>query len=67
LLLHSSCWESVAVFVEAGKPPKALIAFEKALEWQELFDLAARDEMDEEEFAAMGVRVAGKLFTHRMK
>lgn len=50
------------VFVEASKPPKALIAFEKALEWQELFDLAARDDMDEEELAAMGVRVAGRLF-----
>lgn len=45
--------------MEAGKPPKAMIAFEKALEWQELFDMAMRDEMDEEDLNSMGHRVAG--------
>lgn len=36
-----------------------MIAYEKALEWQELFDLAVLDQMDEEDIIAMGYRVAG--------
>lgn len=36
-----------------------MIAHEKALEWQELFNLAVLDEMDEEDIVAMGYRVAG--------
>lgn len=45
--------------MEAAKPPKAMIAFEKALDWQELFELAMRDEMDAEDLSSMGYRVAG--------
>lgn len=49
-----------AAFVEAKRNNKAMIAHEKALEWQELFDLALLDEdMDEEDIVAMGYRVAG--------
>ena len=47
------------VFVEAKRTGKAMIAHEKALEWQELFNLAVLDEMDEEDIVAMGYRVAG--------
>lgn len=36
-----------------------MIAHEKALEWQELFDLVVLDKMDEEDIVAMGYRVAG--------
>ena len=36
-----------------------MIAHEKALEWQELFDLAVLDEMAKEDIVAMGYRVAG--------
>jgi elongator complex protein 1 len=36
-----------------------MIAHEKALEWQELFNLAVLDKMDEEDIVAMGYRVAG--------
>ena len=36
-----------------------MIAHEKALEWQELFDLAVLDKMDEEDIVAIGYRVAG--------
>lgn len=36
-----------------------MMAHEKALEWQELFDLAVLDRMTEEDMVAMGYRVAG--------
>ena len=51
-----------SVFIEAGKPPKALVAYEKALKWPELFDLAAREKIPEEDIVSMAYRVAGKLF-----
>jgi hypothetical protein len=47
------------VFVEADKPPKAMIAYEKALDWQELFDLAMQDNIDQDDLSSMGLRVAG--------
>ena len=50
----------MTVFVEAKRATKAMIAHEKALEWQELFNLAVLDEeMDDEDIVAMGYRVAG--------
>lgn len=53
--------KSLLVFIEAKKAQKAMIAFEKALEWQELFDLAAMESVLEEDIVAMGYRVAGTL------
>jgi hypothetical protein len=47
------------VFIEANKPPKAMIAYEKALDWQGLFDLAIRSDIEEEDLISMGTRVAG--------
>ena len=49
---------NITVFVEAKRNRKAMIAHEKALEWQELFNLAVLDEMDED-IVGMGYRVAG--------
>ena len=48
-----------SVFDQAGKPAKAMIAYEKALNWRELFDLAVRESTPEDELAEMGLRVAG--------
>ena len=45
--------------MEAHKPIKAMFAHEKALEWQELFDLALRNSVSEADIASMGYRVAG--------
>ena len=47
------------MFVQAEKPAKAMIAYEKALDWRELFDLAVREDTPEDELAEMGLRVAG--------
>ena len=37
-----------------------MIAYEKALDWRELFDLAVRESTPEDELAEMGLRVAGE-------
>ena len=49
------------MFVQAEKPAKALIAYEKALDWRELFDLAVRESMSQDELTEMGLRVAGEV------
>lgn len=48
------------MFVQAEKPAKAMIAYEKALDWRQLFDLAIRESTPEDELAEMGLRVAGE-------
>lgn len=47
------------VFTRAQSLSKAIFAHERALEWQELFDLAARTGMAESDIVATGYRVAG--------
>lgn len=49
------------VFVEASKLNKAMVAHEKALQWQELFDLAVQEHTSQEDLVALGYRVAGML------
>lgn len=51
------------VFIEAQRMEKAMYSHEKALEWQELFDLAVLNEMPEENIVAMGYRVAGLSYS----
>ncbi|KAK0495026.1 pol II transcription elongation factor [Armillaria luteobubalina] len=53
--------QAASVFVESGALSKAMVAYEKALEWQCLFDLAVRTEMPEEDLVAMGYRVGEDL------
>lgn len=36
-----------------------MVAYEKALEWQELFELAGRTRTPDDELISMGYRVAG--------
>jgi len=38
-----------------------MIAYEKALDWRELFDLAVREGLPEDELVEMGLRVAGEV------
>lgn len=46
--------------MEAKKHKKAMVAHEKALEWQELFMLAVQNEMPDDEVVETAYRVAGK-------
>lgn len=47
------------VYAQANKLPKAMVAHEKALEWQELFDLAMEAQLPDDEITAMAYRMAG--------
>ena len=38
-----------------------MIAYEKALDWRELFDLAVRENTPEDKLVEMGLRVAGQI------
>jgi hypothetical protein len=59
MIPFSTIWS--VVFIEAARLEKAMIAYERALEWQELFDLAVREGMSEADIVDMGYRVAGVL------
>lgn len=37
-----------------------MIAYEKALDWRELFDLAVREGTPQDELTEMGLRIAGE-------
>ncbi|TFY59586.1 hypothetical protein EVJ58_g5682 [Rhodofomes roseus] len=49
------------VFRQASKPMKAMIAHEKAHEWQELFELAIQEQLPPDELSSMAYRVAEDL------
>jgi elongator complex protein 1 len=50
--------------MDAQRPQKAMLAYEKAQLWRELFDLAQLQKVDQEEIVAMAYRVAGMRFFH---
>jgi elongator complex protein 1 len=50
--------------MDAQRPQKAMLAFEKAHLWRELFELAQLQKVDHEEIVAMAYRVAGMPFSH---
>lgn len=55
-LLHAYI---ISVFILAQKPLKVMLAYEKALQWQELFELALREGVSSDEIIAMAYRVSG--------
>lgn len=50
------------VFIEANKQKKAMVAHEKALEWQELFMLMSRSEVSDGDIVETAYRLAGELW-----
>ena len=54
-----SNFDSIPVYVEGKKHPKAIVAYERALMWRELFTLALEDGVDESEIEQIAIRVAG--------
>ena len=52
----------LVVFIEANKHQKAMVVYEKALEWQELFTLAVSNCMSDAKLVETAYRVAGELF-----
>lgn len=61
------CHLSLAVYVEGGKNPKAIVAYERALMWRELFTLAAQDNMEEDAIKQIAYRVAGEKNSDSMQ
>ncbi|KAJ3932076.1 MAG: IkappaB kinase complex IKAP component [Lentinula lateritia] len=59
--------QAAAVFVEARRPQKAMVAYEKALEWQELFELALRHSelVSNERIEDMAYRVSEDLVSKK--
>ena len=45
--------------MDAQKPQKAMLSYEKALSWRELFELAQLQKVDHEDIVAVAYRVAG--------
>jgi hypothetical protein len=52
--------QAATAFIEASKPRKAMVAFEKNLQWREVFDLAFLNDVPEEEVKDMAYRVSGE-------
>ncbi|RDB24885.1 Elongator complex protein 1 [Hypsizygus marmoreus] len=53
--------QAASVFIEAQNFSKAMLAHEKALEWQELFYLAAQTDLPEEDLVSTAYRIAEDL------
>jgi elongator complex protein 1 len=49
--------------MDAQDPQKAMLAYEKALSWRELFELVQFQKVDHEAVVAMAYRVAGMQFS----
>jgi elongator complex protein 1 len=50
--------------MDAQSPQKAMLAYERALLWRELFELAHLQKVDQEEIVATAYRVAGMHLFH---
>ncbi|KAJ7125399.1 IKI3 family-domain-containing protein [Mycena epipterygia] len=57
--------QAASVFLQAGTLSQAMVAHEKSLDWQELFDLAGRTDVSEDDITAMGYRVAEDLVSKK--
>ncbi|OCH92072.1 IkappaB kinase complex IKAP component [Obba rivulosa] len=53
--------EAAFVFRQAGKLSKAMVAHEKALDWQELFELALQTNTSKEDLESIGYSMADEL------
>ncbi|TCD69585.1 hypothetical protein EIP91_007007 [Steccherinum ochraceum] len=53
--------DAAFVFRQANKPTKAMIAYEKALDWQEVFEIAVQEQLAAEELSDIGYRIAEDL------
>jgi elongator complex protein 1 len=51
----------MSVFVEASDARRAMISYERALQWQELFELCVKEQLDGDEITEIAYRIAGTL------
>ncbi|KAF8132053.1 pol II transcription elongation factor [Boletus edulis] len=57
--------QAALAFIEAGDSRKAMIAHERALEWQELFDISTREKVPEEEVKEIAYRITDELLSKK--
>ncbi|KAI0669554.1 IkappaB kinase complex IKAP component [Trametes maxima] len=62
---HRDFREAAFVFRQASRPEKAMIAHEKALDWQELFELAVEKTLSDDELKEVAYRVAEDLVSKK--
>lgn len=61
LCSSTSCLLNPLVFVEARKYARAIVAYEHALLWRELFVLAKQESLSDEDVQTMAQRIGGTL------
>jgi elongator complex protein 1 len=49
----------MTVFVEATDARRAMVSYERALEWQELFELCLKERLSDDEIIETAYRIAG--------
>lgn len=57
--------QAATVFVEASDARRAMISYERALQWQELFELGLKEQLDGNAITEMAYRVADELFSKK--
>ncbi|KAL4071351.1 IKI3 family-domain-containing protein [Scleroderma yunnanense] len=57
--------QAALVFAEVPDFRKAMVAHERALEWQELFELSSKQALPEDEVKDMGYRIAEELLSKK--
>ncbi|KAG8908640.1 hypothetical protein FRB99_004928 [Tulasnella sp. 403] len=57
--------QAAIAFVRAHKPRRALVSYEKAYAWQELFALAVKEGITADELLALGTRVGEELASRK--
>ncbi|KAI6112013.1 pol II transcription elongation factor [Pisolithus croceorrhizus] len=57
--------QAALAFVEASDLRRAMVAHERALEWQELFQLSAKEVVPEDEVKEIAYRIAGELLSKK--
>ncbi|KAI6009884.1 pol II transcription elongation factor [Pisolithus marmoratus] len=57
--------QAALVFVEASDLRRAMVAHERALEWQELFQLSTKEKVPEDEVKEIAHRIAGELLSKK--
>ncbi|KAF8554834.1 pol II transcription elongation factor [Imleria badia] len=57
--------QAALAFTEAGDLRKAMVAHERALEWQELFDISTREKVPGEEVKEIAYRISDELLSKK--
>lgn len=57
--------QAATVFVEASDARRAMISHERALQWQELFELCVKEQLDGDEITEIAYRIADELFSKK--